>query len=99
MIRFVNITEEEFLDSKLLYKHMPLENALRTLKNKRLWFANPATWVDPFEKRFLEAKGNFYKLTKLIGGLLMGTTETKKDTNLTNCAMETLLVVGNLGVS
>ena len=43
--------------------------------------------------------GNFYKLTKLIGGLLMGTTETKKDTNLTNCAMETLLVVGNLGVS
>jgi len=35
---------------------MPLENALRTLKNKSLWFANPITWTDPFEKRFLEAK-------------------------------------------
>lgn len=35
---------------------MPLENALRTLKNKSLWFANPATWADPFEIRFLEAK-------------------------------------------
>lgn len=56
MIRFVNITEEEFLNSKLLYKHMPLEYALRTLKNKCLWFANPATWGDPFEKRFLDAK-------------------------------------------
>lgn len=56
MLRFVNITEDDFLGSKLLYKHMPLENALRTLKNKSLWFANPATWTDPFEKRFLEAK-------------------------------------------
>ena len=27
----------------------------------------------------------------------MGTIETKKDTNLTSFAMETLLVVGNLG--
>jgi hypothetical protein len=27
----------------------------------------------------------------------MGTVETKKDTNLTSFAMETLLVVGNLG--
>ena len=34
---------------------MPLENALRTLNNKALWFANPATWPDPFERRFLEA--------------------------------------------
>ena len=55
MLRFVNITEAEFLSSKLLYKHMPLENALRTLNNKALWFANPATWPDPFERRFLEA--------------------------------------------
>ena len=47
----------------------------------------------------LRTIGNFYKLTKLIGGLLMGTIETKKDTNLTDCAMKTLLVVGNLGVS
>ena len=43
--------------------------------------------------------GYSYKLTRLIGGQLMGTTETKKDTNLTNYAMETLLVVGHLGVS
>ena len=43
--------------------------------------------------------GNLYKITKLIGGQLMGTFETKKDTNLTNFAMETLLVVGNLGFS
>ena len=43
MLRFINITEAEFLSSKLLYKHMPLENALRTLNNKALWFANPAT--------------------------------------------------------
>lgn len=56
MIKFVNITEEEFLRSKLLFKHMPLENALRTLKDKTIWFANPTTWKDPFEKRFLEAK-------------------------------------------
>ena len=56
MIKFVNITEGEFLQSKLLYKHLPLENALRTLKDKSLWFANPITWKDPFEKRFLEAK-------------------------------------------
>lgn len=56
MIHFVNITEEEFLKTKILYKHLPLENALRTLKDKSLWFANPSTWKDPFEKRFLEAK-------------------------------------------
>lgn len=56
MLHFVNITEEEFLKQKLLYKYMPLENALRTLKDKSFWFANPETWKDPFERRFLEAK-------------------------------------------
>ena len=56
MLRFVNITEENFLGNKLLYKHVPLEYALRTLKNKSLWFANPASWTDPFERRFLEAR-------------------------------------------
>lgn len=35
---------------------MPLDYALQTLNNKALWFANPATWPDPFEKRFIEAK-------------------------------------------
>ena len=52
-----------------------------------------------FVSAILRTAGNFYKFTKLIGGLLMGTKETKKDTNLTSFAMETLLVVGNLGVS
>lgn len=56
MIHFVNITKEEFLKKKLLYKHLPLEYALHTLKDKSLWFANPSTWKDPFERRFLEAK-------------------------------------------
>lgn len=56
MIKFVNITEKEFLQKKYLFKYMPLENALRTLKDKSLWFANPSTWEDPFERRFLEAK-------------------------------------------
>lgn len=50
-----------------------------------------------FVSAILRTIGNFYKFTKLIGGLLMGTVETKKDTNLTSFAMETLLVVGNLG--
>ncbi len=56
MINFVNISKREFLEKKLLYKHMPLENALKTLNEKYLWFANPSSWKDPFEKRFLEAK-------------------------------------------
>ena len=55
-IHFINISEEYFLKKKLLYKHMPLENALQSLKGKYLWFANPSTWKDPFERRFLEAK-------------------------------------------
>ena len=56
MITFVNITKEEFLRHKVLYKHMSLENALRSLNEKYLWFANPSMWKDPFEKRFLEAR-------------------------------------------
>ena len=56
MVQFVNITKEEFLRSKLLYKYMPLEDALRSLKENYLWFANPSVWKDPFEKRFLKAK-------------------------------------------
>lgn len=41
--------------TKYLYKTMPLENALKTIK-KGLWFAKPSTWTDPFEKRFYSAK-------------------------------------------
>ena len=54
-LKFVNITREEFLSKKLLHKFMPLEYALNTLEGKHLWFANPVTWKDPFEKRFIEA--------------------------------------------
>lgn len=57
-LQFVNISREEFFETKLLYKYMPLEYALTTLNNKTLWFANPAIWSDPFEKRFLEATYN-----------------------------------------
>ncbi len=53
---FVNITRKEFLSDALLYKYMTLESALITLDTKKLWFANPTTWKDPFEKRFIEAK-------------------------------------------
>lgn len=55
-VKFINITEEEFLAKDLLFKYLPLENALRTLKDKTIWFANPSSWKDPFEKRFLNAK-------------------------------------------
>lgn len=55
-IKFVNITEKDFLSTKLLHKYMPLEYALRTLNNNELWFANPIKWKDPFEKRFIEAR-------------------------------------------
>lgn len=55
-IKFVNITEKEFFETKLLHKYMPLEYALKTLNEKKLWFANPTSWKDPFEKRFIEAQ-------------------------------------------
>lgn len=57
-IKFLNITKEEFLSTKLLHRYMPLEYALKTLNNKQLWFSNPVTWKDPFEKRFIEARYN-----------------------------------------
>lgn len=55
-IKFLNISEAEFLSKKKLYKHMSLENALATLNNHTLWFANPTIWKDPFESRFVSAK-------------------------------------------
>ena len=54
-VQFVNMTKEDFLSKKRLHKFMPLENALKTLSNKELWFADPSTWKDPFEKRFLDS--------------------------------------------
>lgn len=56
-ITYLNVTEKDFLnDKRPLFKHMSLENALKTLNDKELWFANPTTWNDPFESRFLNAK-------------------------------------------
>lgn len=55
-MKFVNITREDFLSRPLLYKYMPLEYTLKTLNSKRLWFADPTKWKDPFERRFVEAK-------------------------------------------
>lgn len=40
---------------RFLYKTMPLENFLKTIK-KGLWFAKPSEWTDPFEKRFYSAR-------------------------------------------
>lgn len=57
-IKFLNITKEEFLSTQLLHRYMPLEYALKMLNNKQLWFSNPITWKDPFEKRFIEARYN-----------------------------------------
>lgn len=64
MLHFVNITEKQFLSAKRLYKHLPLEYALKTLENKTLWFANPKEWEDPFESRFLNA--TYTKSGKII---------------------------------
>lgn len=50
-VKFINITREEFLENKLIFKYMPLEHALSTLNHQYLWFANPTTWIDPFEKK------------------------------------------------
>lgn len=55
-IVFLNVDEAEFrTDKKPLHKHMSLENALSTLNDQKLWFANPTIWKDPFESRFIQA--------------------------------------------
>lgn len=55
-VSFVNIEKAEFLSRKLIFKYVDIEHALKLLKTKNLWFANPTIWKDPFEKRFIEAK-------------------------------------------
>lgn len=64
MMHFINITKDEFLERKLLYRFMPLEYALDTLNQGHLWFANPIIWKDPFEKRFLEARYHMQDLNQ-----------------------------------
>ena len=57
-VTFLNIDDvDKFLKEKpVLYKYLPLENALRNLKNKGIWLSKPKEWGDPFEYRFLDAK-------------------------------------------
>lgn len=55
-VKFINITEAEFLNKKMLFKYTSLELALTKLKERYIWFANPTKWNDPFEKRFIEGK-------------------------------------------
>ena len=40
------------LMGKVLYKYMPIENALLCLKKNNLRFTDPRKWDDPFEKYF-----------------------------------------------
>lgn len=42
--------------SNMLYKYMPLDKAIKTLKSNALWLANPIEWEDPFEKLLLTAQ-------------------------------------------
>ena len=57
-ISFINIDDvNQFIEEKpILYKYMPLEHALTTLKKKEFWLSNPSCWPDPFENRFLNAQ-------------------------------------------
>lgn len=81
-----DISKSFFTDSgpkkaKFLYKTMPLENALKTIKNG-LWFAKPSIWPDPFERRFYAAKcfvnGNVELENPLIDRFLCCCMTSKK---------------------
>lgn len=65
-IKFLNIKDEDkfIKDKPVLYKYLPLENALRNLKSKSIWLANPRKWEDPFEYRFINAEYTDKKGTK-----------------------------------
>lgn len=63
---YVNMTESSFWDTSTssdltpIFKIMPLERALSSLdypnyNSPYIWFANPTTWKDPFESRFINA--------------------------------------------
>lgn len=65
-IKFINLEPDDFISdnkdkyngSLVIYKNMPLNNALKILIHKELWFANPSEWHDPYEKKFIESKYN-----------------------------------------
>lgn len=54
------LTRERFLsDETKLYRFCLLEHALDVVEKQHLWFANPLSWNDPFESRFLNARYAF----------------------------------------
>ena len=55
-VKFINMTEQDFIQNKLIHKNCSLENCFDLLQNRRIWFANPTTWHDPFESLFLTSK-------------------------------------------
>lgn len=56
MVKSFILSEGEFTKGKqLIYKFMPLERALNLLNTQTIWFANPETWADPYECRFINA--------------------------------------------
>ena len=70
-ILYINIDNiDEFIgkstgeEGKMVYKYMPLDKAIKTLKKSELWLANPIEWEDPFEKLLLTAQ--FRKKSPLV---------------------------------
>ena len=55
-VKYLNITEADFLRGKRIQKFLSLERALQLLENRKLWFSNPAKWPDPFERRFVDGE-------------------------------------------
>lgn len=55
-VKYLNITEADFLSGKRIQKFLSLERALQLLENRKLWFSNPAKWPDPFERRFIDGE-------------------------------------------
>ena len=46
-----------------LYKYMPYDRLMSCVANSELAFVSPATWVDPFERRFWKTDYNRYNYT------------------------------------
>lgn len=57
-VKFLNVTETDFLSSRCIQKFLSLERALQLLETHKLWFSNPAKWPDPYERRFVD--GEYY---------------------------------------
>ncbi len=55
---FILSKDELVTSGKFVNKFMSLERALNLLNSQSIWFANPETWPDPYEKRFINATYN-----------------------------------------